>query len=1336
MDPTITVRLPTRAGRLYQDLYRHKLSFSGSSIDPSKYTLTEPRTVRTSRTTSPMSFPDQSHIDRVRDALWRRAGGGASVMIGAGFSRCARKARPGASDPPMWLEVTRGLSDKLYPPEDADDSSPGARNVSSPGDSLKLAQEYESAFGRSELHDFLRRLIRDDDHEPGEMHRRLLHLPWRDVFTTNWDTLLERTCPSIAERKYTIVRNKDEIPLGAPPRVVKLHGSLPSDFPLILTEEDYRTYPRKFAPFVNMAQQAMMETVFCLIGFSGDDPNFLRWSGWVRDNMGDSTPKIYLAGWLKLSYHRRRLLEERSVVPIDLADHPSASKWPEHLRHRYATDWVLYTLECGRPYDSTEWPSLSVGQPAESDIPADLRPVARIESAKPKKEPDHAPRPLPDDWLKQTVDVWNHNRKIYPGWLFVPTSIFFSFNQRTDEWEPLILPALSELAPVDRLYAVRELTWRREISLVPISSDLESKASDALQNVDCQARTIDGVADTTIHWDEVREAWRHVALALVTTARHAFNRTLFDRRLEALSPFLDDDPDVAQRIHHERCLWAIYSMDFQALEGLLADWETANTDPIWMLRKAAILVETNRVDEAIKLFKDAFSLIRQALDDDRSMAGSSREGWALFWAMAHEMMGSFWEGKTDSLDRSRFHRRWRELASRKCDALEEKRNLYNFISNQGKQSEPPLFDLNVRRGRRFHFSDEQHRRWTAARRAIRLSEVAGLPPSAFHLSMASDILTIAADELAEVEPEMAVRLILRIVDYDQDKTLQRVLSRIRVAMMPRNSADDLVAFCNGVIQYALPRLGSPGEHDGTMSWIDRVRVSLEVTSRLVLRLDPESAEGVFDTALGHYGADRFHHHLLTLPLRRLLERSWEALLPDQQARRIPDLLNAPIVGLDGFKETFGSYDPDPGRLPTDDLPAPCRTADTEELWKQIVNLLVRGLRVGGEARKRSAHRIVSVCSWDLLTKSESVEIAQALWDSRYIGNTHLPGETDLADAAFFDLPEPEPDLAERNFRKKWLDVGSLPQGDEESLAEALWQVGNAILWLKHRKRSLRLTKGEQNYLAEISGRWVGLPVPRSHIPFVSNQPQYFTRRSIIGLREILSEISLPDSTVRKLYGKIPALNESEAPGFTLMAGIVRALPDCFDEIVQSMRVGLVSDNSTLAEDAAWGLFYWMMTSNASKAPFPTPSTDLVREIGMIVAARRSVSLDAALRIAKWIFDEGNEDQKDAIRELTLQGLGYLFEELRYDRKHERDEDSIPSLRRLCVELAVSMAATQGLEEVPVVSRWLKDAESDPMPEVRYAKVRHAAVFRGDRNGKASCNGEGAGTGTPGGDVRS
>ena len=60
-------------------------------------------------------------------------------------------------------------------------------------EALSTAQRYGDAFGRAELHRFLRDQVRDDDMEPGDLHRRLLALPWTDVFTTNWDTLLERT---------------------------------------------------------------------------------------------------------------------------------------------------------------------------------------------------------------------------------------------------------------------------------------------------------------------------------------------------------------------------------------------------------------------------------------------------------------------------------------------------------------------------------------------------------------------------------------------------------------------------------------------------------------------------------------------------------------------------------------------------------------------------------------------------------------------------------------------------------------------------------------------------------------------------------------------------------------------------------------------------------------------------------------------------------------------------------------------------------------------------------------------------------------------------------------
>ena len=127
-------------------------------------------------------FPDQLFLNHVRDALWRRPGQ-ASVMIGSGFSRNARKNRPDAPDIPLWPDLARALAKNL---------SASRNEPEGEADPLELAQEYEQAFGRTRLHQFLNESVRDEDFRPGEPHSRLLRLPWRDVFTTNWDTLLEQ----------------------------------------------------------------------------------------------------------------------------------------------------------------------------------------------------------------------------------------------------------------------------------------------------------------------------------------------------------------------------------------------------------------------------------------------------------------------------------------------------------------------------------------------------------------------------------------------------------------------------------------------------------------------------------------------------------------------------------------------------------------------------------------------------------------------------------------------------------------------------------------------------------------------------------------------------------------------------------------------------------------------------------------------------------------------------------------------------------------------------------------------------------------------------------------
>ena len=330
-----------------------------------------------------MDFPYQTRIRHVRDALWRNHGGGASVMVGSGFSRNADIGSLEGELTPSWADLTSTMYSKLNGPTNVLDGSVSGRSTP---DVLNTAQRFCDEFGRAELHHFLRDQIRDDYMEPGELHNRLLALPWVDIFTTNWDTLLERTQERTVSPTYQVVRAADELPLASRPRIVKLHGSLPAHFPLIATKRDYDEYPQKFAPFVNTARQALMESVFLLIGFSGDDPNFRSWLDWVRKELDWSAPKIYLAGWLELDSISARKLEKSGVAPIDLAIHPNREQWRNLQQEHYlATDWLITSLELGQSYPCEEWPKAL--DPPNSSIHSRLEPVDRSIWSAPRVPP-------------------------------------------------------------------------------------------------------------------------------------------------------------------------------------------------------------------------------------------------------------------------------------------------------------------------------------------------------------------------------------------------------------------------------------------------------------------------------------------------------------------------------------------------------------------------------------------------------------------------------------------------------------------------------------------------------------------------------------------------------------------------------------------------------------------------------------------------------------------------------------------------------------------------------------------------------------------------------------
>lgn len=269
-----------------------------------------------------------SYIKEIADRLKdKKKNGAASVMVGAGFSKNAENIHHSNLRPPNWTELAEKMYCELYPKtEDMSEEDENKWNqekiIKTSGKNVtKLAEEYIVTFDRNRMNRLIEKNISDESYKPGKLHNELLKLDWEDVFTTNYDTLLERATKLTGKPlNYKLITSQYDLPGSTSHRIIKLHGSIPHIKPYIISEEDYRTYPCKYSAFVNTVQQSMIETRLCLIGFSGDDPNFQSWLGWLRDNMGENCPKIYLFGvYNNIKEPERRLLEKKEIIVIDLS---------------------------------------------------------------------------------------------------------------------------------------------------------------------------------------------------------------------------------------------------------------------------------------------------------------------------------------------------------------------------------------------------------------------------------------------------------------------------------------------------------------------------------------------------------------------------------------------------------------------------------------------------------------------------------------------------------------------------------------------------------------------------------------------------------------------------------------------------------------------------------------------------------------------------------------------------------------------------------------------------------------------------------------------------------
>ena len=656
-------------------------------------------------------IPDRllSYLNEIAERLTT---GHAAVVVGAGFSRNANRSGtsqtevsnvskpmsysdvtprlppPSRLDFPTWSELGHLFYSKLHPKVPV--------LYDRPIDVPTLAQEVENTFGRPAVDRILLDAIPDRVTEPSPLHVKLLSLPWSDVFTTNYDTLLERACQLPLSRQYNHVVTKEDFGHSAKPRIVKLHGSFPSARPFIVTEDDYQRYLDTHAIFANTLRQALVENTLCMIGFSGDDPNFLHLANWIHETLGQHAPKIYRVDVLSSQDSKEQQLNYRNIVPVDMSEAPGVNG-DRVVALKYFLDYLQRAIQ-----DNEDNPPTSSGLGQQTvnnlfDWPTAVRGPASSEDT---TDPS------------AIIRTWKAQRLSYPGWVIVPEDRRLPLWIATSRWIRDLPAADSVPGFVDLEFAF-ELTWRMEKCLCPLLdtqvSFFEATLDRYLPFVDV-GTPLDSLSPSPADMN-ARELTRDMVSdmlheLLLVMMRHYREEGLLDKWADACrhvgKAITTLSPERNERFQYERALSALFALNLPDLKSRLAEWSDNDELPFWAAKKAGLLAELGRVTDARHILEQSLDMIRAKLNltptsADYTLVSQESLVMHLLQAVQQSSILAASDQSDTRRQRREFRERWHVLKQYKCDPWQEietfEHKLQNLSTTQSDVTERPTFDI-------------------------------------------------------------------------------------------------------------------------------------------------------------------------------------------------------------------------------------------------------------------------------------------------------------------------------------------------------------------------------------------------------------------------------------------------------------------------------------------------------------------------------------------------------------------------------------------------------------------------------------------------------------------
>ncbi len=1168
---------------------------------------------------------------------------------------------------PLWDSFSKKLLAELKPHnKDLSFSDP-----------LRVAEEYRAYFGQAALNDQIRSQIDDDAWRTGELYQSLLELPWSEVMTTNWDTLLERAAEDVHSPYYTSVNRTSDLAWAPSPRIVKLHGTIGVTDTFVAAQEDYRTYPEKFAPFVNFARQVFIENELCLLGFSGDDPNFLQWAGWVRDHLAGHARKIYLVGALNLSASQRVYLETLKIAPVDLWDAVKDIQDTD-LRHQRATSLFLEAMReegktKARPH---EWKPGNVRQPQE----------AQGDHSRKFKDHEYAAQ-----LLREQLGVLKKDRETYPGWLVCPPALQWQVqNQLSD---PLPNPKnIAALASDDRAKLLYEIAWRHSITFEYIPPWLMEVLSQvAHQDEQCALS---------------KQQQMEIALVLLKSSRwldasEETDKQVIEEHVRLLNELLEKYaqylPDCAAELAYHQALVARDQLDFRRMETLVE--EITGEDPVWKLRKAALLMELGRFDEGGKLIATAYGELRESHRRDRySIPILSRLVWAHVLLSAANRFGPAEELPTFAENN---YRKWKCDAWTWIEAIQEKTNKKQEKYLKDQKTIEPLFEQG-------HYRDNSSQRSYSNQTSELLlleglTREVGIPlrsGSAFMnvnlLAGSVEKLVLAGGNGAELEDYI---LAIRASSSESSPSIKDVFTRIGVARSSKKVVDTLIGRLLTAIDY-WRRQRSEGTKEQQGYSLSALRVLMEVLARLVVRTSLEKSKEVFLLALsiGHQSDAR--HLWLFDVLEHLLTHSLSGISKSKQGELLEDALAFPLQS-EVMADNFPHW-------PNPIVNWPNARNTYVKLDSRINQLITAVAQKGSISRTAALQRLLPLAKKEgFLMQTERDSLANALW-----GNTpdyrELP-ETGLYPHALLLLPMPDVTRSTLVVRRYLYednedvltatqkDLRRIPSPEIEHAVTIYASMANAAA---NETLHLLPTSEQAMTLFDQLVAWRPGVEEDDFFGAATNHRKQLLETIGNALSYAICPALSAEAKTLNRFEQLKVFYEdlkeasSVIPAFVYFVKIGDAVSITIEKIV---RKSLQDHESRTVSYSAIALQKWMNFSDADRPP---QLLGLISRLIVIIESGRSVGLQQLIQLAEELVKKQWLTEEQIA--MLIEAIPNAFNATDYASIDpiSREAISASSIRQACVKFANTVIAlTPGALSL---QKLLKESKEDALPEVRFA----------------------------------